>query len=71
MKNDWQPIATAPKDLTEVIVYDADSEGVFIAQYEKNARPPFWSHDTHDIAVGRTGELLRPTHWMPLPEPPT
>jgi hypothetical protein len=67
----WQPIETAPKDLTEVLVYDADRDGVFVAQYESNAQPPYWSYDTHDLVFNaRSGELMKPTHWMPLPSPP-
>lgn len=72
MTNPWQPIDTAPMDAYEsVLVYDADTEYICIAQYEKNAQPPFWSYDVHDLASGRAGELKQPTHWMPLPSPPT
>lgn len=67
---DWQPIETAPKDLTQVLVYDAEDKGVFLGQYECYAVPPYWSFDTHDLTREKA-EIVRPTHWMPLPDPPT
>ena len=66
--NEWQPIATAPKDLTEVLVYDPDYGGVVVAQYEMYATRPFWSSDIHDFTTG--GHKIEPTHWQPLPPPP-
>jgi hypothetical protein len=62
----WQPIETAPKDGTVVIVrgfYDADGK-LFMkaaaAQYSKS-----WMRDNH--GYGYTVSCY-PTLWMPLPE---
>ena len=33
MKNKWQPIETAPKDGTRILVWDADDEQSFIASW--------------------------------------
>ncbi len=64
---EWQPISTAPKDGTEVLVYRKDA-GIFMASFREAADEDgecYWfSISGEDL----TGDL--PTHWMPLPEPP-
>lgn len=52
----WQPIETAPKDGTIVLVY---ANVVFMAT-RLNGVWRKWSSDL----------ILTPTYWMPLPEPP-
>ena len=58
----WQPIETAPRD-KGAIVYDAARWGVCEAfNYIEGG----WK------AHGVNGSIsLRPTHWQPLPSPPT
>lgn len=60
----WQPIETAPKDGTLVLVYcphNFAEERVLLADYHIDR---FCIHiDGQGVGV--------PTHWMPLPEPPT
>ena len=76
MVGKWMPIETAPKDGTTVLVspptwqvracstahYNAD-------RYAKKPRP-FWERDDalRLISISRD---TPPTHWMPLPHPPT
>jgi hypothetical protein len=56
----WQPIETAPKDGTDVMLADAESRETVVA---------FWRLGW--IVRGR-GIFDYPTHWMPIPElPPT
>jgi len=55
---DWQPIETAPKDGTTILVFHNGSMWTVL-----------WSdvqewHDANDYGY-------TPTHWMPLPKPPT
>ncbi len=62
--SEWQPIETAPKDGSMVIVALLDALGgvawvsnaVFVDRDARWSNKSFW--------------LYQPTHWMPLPEPP-
>lgn len=57
----WQPIETAPKDGTEVLLFAGFDMGIC-----------FWRED--ETMTGWTWGLgkrfLNPSHWMPLPPPP-
>ena len=59
--SEWQPIETAPRDGTEILLfargpYKDDYRGV--GQWSGQRNDWFWNF------------AIRPTHWMPLPEPP-
>lgn len=62
----WQPIETAPKDGTGILLYRR-YEGKFLHlvdvgewQKENEGGPRWaWRYSTWE-----------PTHWMPLPDPP-
>ena len=62
----WQPIETAPMDGTEILTLrDATVSTHAVA---------FWSDHggVHGWAIcGSNVRLLRVTHWMPLPAPPS
>jgi hypothetical protein len=68
----WQPIETAPKDGTRVLIYgywdgelsDLDEEPeVWKARFSLGT----WWVDSDQYYVAR---VVNPTHWMPLPKPP-
>jgi len=60
MSNEWMDIETAPKDGTEILIYD---DSCFcVVQLNKGK----W-HSTSCIDYYNTYD---PTHWMPLPEAP-
>lgn len=76
----WQPIATAPKDGTDIIVvcFEAGEWIVRLAQWVKKEewQPPadpdepqdqdgWWSVDSSVTQTWR-----EPKHWIPLPELP-
>ena len=56
----WQPIETAPKDGTRVLLW---IEPVKIAM-------PFAWQDGRWMGDDYPLNMAWPTHWMPLPEPP-
>ena len=66
MTTQWQPIETAPKDGTKICVAWYDD-------YAKKWRfhVDHW-RKFHPIVGGEGfGGITQPTHWMPLPEPPS
>lgn len=58
----WQPMSTAPKDGTSILIFEAD-EGT-----TGTVRVARWRDDT--IPTGWTGSEHAPSHWLPLPQPP-
>lgn len=61
---EWQPIETAPKDGSTVMVSSSNEE-VCLARCYKISKKRFkW------FAFIPVKHPFRPTHWMPLPEPP-
>lgn len=57
----WQPIETAPKDGTPVLVYH--NRMVIEAWYSNK-----WGRFVQSETGGHNG--IKPEHWMPLPPPP-
>lgn len=64
---EWQPIETAPKDGTEIIVYTA-TKRITTAWFCEETK--LWPHDEVYSEDGEPCNVGWPTHWMPLPEPP-
>jgi hypothetical protein len=76
---EWQPIETAPKDGREVLLF-----GIWAGEiHGLNADPTIavgaWQggksdYQGDDFWALTGGDVyacwMRPTHWMPLPEPP-
>lgn len=72
----WQPIETAPKDGTKILLYvrirsvledDFSIPEIVVGYFDPNEFAREW------YIVERTPEntyVDQPTHWMPLPEPP-
>ena len=70
--SEWQPIETAPKDGTWVLLYSPDNEpSVATCCWESlNYNwAPQWVWGSKQRADFRGG-FYGATHWMPLPEPP-
>lgn len=73
--SEWQPIATAPQDKGEVLAWFPISDGkVMLAHWNPEpwaSKPkPFW--DVYGNIWGtRRLRDCQPTHWMPLPDPPS
>jgi hypothetical protein len=59
---DWQPIETAPKDGTRILLW-------VLSQYDPREAVGRW--DSHGYwAIDYNDVPCDPTHWMPLPAPP-
>ena len=61
--SDWQPIKTAPKDGTQVLGY-----------FDGHVVVMLWFTYSNDYTCWETVDAeteVDPTHWMPLPNPPT
>jgi hypothetical protein len=66
---DWQPIETAPRDGTWILVYEGDwidprFVGHEVAHWSKSSfGNPAWRDSSDNVFDGAT-------HWMPLPAAP-
>lgn len=75
--SEWQPIETAPKDGTRILV--AGNGRVDIAHWEKDvsevlvaAYPnPYWQECDNSSWFLLGEKWFEPTHWMALPNPPS
>ena len=69
MTQEWQPIETAPKDGTLVLLY---AQGTLASGVYEAGDWYFWEGEIVDCE-GRLNHWIKgfgPTHWMPLPPPP-
>jgi len=63
--SDWQPIATAPKDGTTVLLFAPGWDSAKTGW-------TFGKDDWQDCPFHHHGyPAYEPTHWMPLPAPPS
>jgi hypothetical protein len=63
--SEWQPIATAPKDGTPVLVW-----GTVNNMLNANNRALAARYDRGWWLDGGNATVTHATHWMPLPKPP-
>jgi alkylation response protein AidB-like acyl-CoA dehydrogenase len=67
---EWQPIETAPRDGTSILVAKAGKwvrEASWWDAWYANTSDQGWMPANIDEEYG---SYIEPTHWMPLPEPP-
>lgn len=67
MMSDWQPIETAPKDGTVIILYNR--RGIVAAGAWLNIDGFPWEFFDGTTETNGWG-AVSVTHWQPLPEPP-
>lgn len=66
----WRDMSSAPKDGTEILVWDEHSHIISQAVWKERHRF-FASGGWYDMPyTGDSRKLVRPTHWMPLPAAP-
>lgn len=64
---EWRGIDTAPKDGTEILVYDAATKETLVVFFNQDSGVGWLgARDEDGIPLFRVDD---PTHWMPLPEP--
>ena len=61
---EWQPIEAAPKDGTGILIYDPN------CRLGSRVNQAKWVVSNFVEVVEEYG-VFWPTHWMPLPKPPT
>jgi hypothetical protein len=67
--NEWQPIETAPRDGTAVLVTNGETQRVAWTQRPKEDGDYLvWTY--YVTRAGGAATMVEPTHWMPLPELP-
>jgi hypothetical protein len=75
----WQPIETAPKDGTDIIVMYVHIStqivhAAFWLEYQEGLDNPddegWWTYDWSEVSRVKMSGDWTPTHWMPLPALP-
>lgn len=64
----WQPIESAPRDGSKVLLYHAGYKSAF---YQRDHEPRVWVDVFRQGNWYNTAPSAPPTHWRPLPAPPT
>lgn len=81
----WQPIETAPRDGTPILIWQPDADAYFGPRnsWRNKHADPMQYFDDARWAIGywrpwpnggwgnRNATVVNPTHWMPLPPPPS
>lgn len=71
MISEWQPIETAPKDGTQVLLYEVDEDGleiIFVGEYQSSRDEDCYGSKWTCTEYDAFNHY--PTHWMPLPKAP-
>ena len=77
---DWQPIETAPKDGTRLLLWverlHSDGEPVFgswrvDSGFSGNEEPLWLDESYDDFSCGYASCPLKPTHWLPVMDGPS
>jgi Protein of unknown function (DUF551) len=72
--SEWQPIETAPKDGTRILIFD---QNIYIASWSDEVQfgqfefRPGWQIFDVDGDQFYSVASEHPTHWMSLPAPPS
>lgn len=72
----WQDIAAAPKDGTTILVYGVPERHPSLQSWFTNPTiiAAHWEHIDEAFCISGgdwLGPFVSPTHWQPLPAPPT
>ena len=67
---EWQPIETAPKDGSEVLLFSPRKSMIWIGYYTTHARTGEGGWIVSQLTGLPEFCPWQPTRWMPLPAPP-
>ena len=74
---EWQPIETAPKDGSSILIYDPDDGHgageepvIYVCYWKEGMSRRRGITGSWTEADGEMYTTFIPTHWMPLPKPP-
>ena len=67
----WEPIKTAPKDGTYILLYRPAEDGRHKDAVREGKYHRYGISDTWRVRSGGNWDIDAPTHWMPLPPPPS
>ena len=72
--SEWMPIETAPKDHA-ILVYGKaqDTQNPLVRFTKAGVYSAYWDEIDDSFCLSGAswvGPFIKPTHWMPLPEPP-
>lgn len=67
--SEWQPMETAPKDGTRILLLRRWSQGwrAVCGYWRRDWGEPYWAWDAHVVSDARQNP---PSYWMPILEPP-
>jgi len=69
--SEWQPIETAPKSTHAILVWCPERMNTYVVSWWQSDRFQKTEHCWCHFG-GLSGELCEvPSHWMPLPAPPS
>ncbi len=66
--SEWQDIATAPRNETMILAWEKDATCPYISWFWMGS----WKTDSSEFNDSDRfySSWPKPTHWVPLPEPP-
>ena len=62
----WQPIETAPRDGTRVLMIRAGEQAAWVGSWNLYGTDNGWWDDARELDL----KERPPTYWQPLPDPP-
>ena len=66
--SEWISVKTPPEQYKEVLVFPYPSDQTLTAYYQPVRND--WIYMQYETGHGWFDYTCKPTHWMPLPEPP-
>lgn len=74
--SEWRTIDSAPRDGRRIVLYIPSVSPyipakVVTGRFDCRDIRPYFTNDSERLVGARHTRKHQPTHWMPLPEPPT